>query len=80
MIRLSWSLAQSPVTQSMVDRNLIAFAISRFADHVSGKKILIADIRQPVYRAMAKTMNNETWDQLMKLHKVGYAFQRDLSE
>ncbi|XP_003746515.1 puromycin-sensitive aminopeptidase [Galendromus occidentalis] len=51
------------------DKEVLGEARRRFADHVSKKKILMADIRQPVYRAMAKTMNSETWVRMMKLHK-----------
>ncbi|OQR78091.1 puromycin-sensitive aminopeptidase-like, partial [Tropilaelaps mercedesae] len=51
------------------DRNILQEARKRFEHHLVGNQTLSADIRAPVYRAVAKTVDAKSWDQLMKLHR-----------
>lgn len=66
------SLLRSLVLLQLVkfgDEQVLAEARKRFDDHVSGKKILHADLRSPVYRGVAKKMDAKTWDTFMTLYK-----------
>lgn len=37
---------------------------------MNGKHVLSADIRSSVYSAVAKNVDEDSWEQLMKLHRV----------
>ncbi|XP_022705522.1 puromycin-sensitive aminopeptidase-like isoform X2 [Varroa jacobsoni] len=51
------------------DAEILAEARTRFNAYVDGRRILSADIRSPVYHAVAKTVDSTSWAQLIKLHK-----------
>ncbi|XP_011496000.1 PREDICTED: puromycin-sensitive aminopeptidase [Ceratosolen solmsi marchali] len=54
---------------SFEDDSTIKEAQRRFKDYVTGKSILPADLRSPVYRAVFSNGNTDTFETLLKLYR-----------
>lgn len=54
---------------SLEDESTIGEAKKRFSLHVSGKTILSADLRSPVYRAVLSVGDEETFETMLKLYR-----------
>ncbi|GLH04429.1 Aminopeptidase [Gryllus bimaculatus] len=51
------------------DENVINQAKQRFADHVSGKALLPADLRSPVYKAVLSVGDEDTYNTMLRLYR-----------
>ena len=54
---------------SFQDESTIQEAKKRFSLHISGKTILAADLRSPVYRAVLSVGDSETFETMLKLYR-----------
>ncbi|XP_069697519.1 puromycin-sensitive aminopeptidase isoform X2 [Periplaneta americana] len=51
------------------DEAIVAEAQKRFEDHVSGKALLPADLRSPVYKAVLSVGDESTYNTMLKLYR-----------
>ncbi|XP_050529009.1 puromycin-sensitive aminopeptidase isoform X2 [Daktulosphaira vitifoliae] len=51
------------------DPNTIVEAKTRFANHLSGKETIVADLRSPIYKACLSNGDETTFNQLLQLYR-----------